>query len=341
MVGIRDSYGEVLPNEYIRFEVLDNNGDYIAAYEPLTYYGRWGHRSTKKVIQIFDLRHKQFIFQGSVYFGIDSIARINDKEYKLFNDYGRDFARLRLPGKYADRFETYASVVPHFSDSDVTLSEFIRLGNISMSIPDAGYWKEMYESDSIAYRFLHRISSMSNVTSSPENDLRYAQALCHFARIESHYDGCLEKAFDDVHNILELLGSGNTSDMTRAASFERLMANASLSIRYDSMAQEFPQYNEEYRAWHNMMEAIICYSDFVIDNDEDNHYLYRDMDNEYSKKEIYDERRRQLETEKRILTGELRSLETPDSLKTKDDVNKILTDITIGKHLIIGIPETV
>lgn len=321
--GIRDKSGEVLPNEYVRIEKLDENGDYIAAIEPQTVYVGYGDSYTTEVIQIFDLNSRQFVFQSGYHFGIDSIARINENEYKLFDNYCRYFAELRLPGKHDGRFESAVTVIPHFSDSKTSLSEFIHLGETPMTTPNDGYWKEMFDVNPVAYKFLHQMSAMSDVELSPENDLQFSRALYHFAKSEPRYEGNMDKAFDEVDDILEILGGGNTNDMTIVSSFERLMANARLSFKYDSMIHDFPLYGEEYIAWHNMMEAIICYSDFVIDNDRDNYYQCRDMDNEYSKKEIFEQRRAYLGIEQRVLNGEVTHIESAADLKSKDDVNKI------------------
>lgn len=321
--GIRDKSGEVLPNEYVRIEKLDENSDYIAVIEPQTEYTRYGDRYTTEVIQIFDLKSRQFVFQSWHHFGIDSIARINENEYKLFDNYGRYFAELRLPGKHGERFESTPTVIPHFSDYNTSLSEFIHLGETLMSTPNDGYWKEMFNVNPIAYKYLHRMSAMSDVELSPENDLQFSRALYHFAKLEPRYDGNMDKAFDEVDDILKILDGGNTNDMTIVSSFERLMANARLSFKYDTMIHDFPLYAEEYIAWHNMMEAIICYSDFVIDNDRDNYCQCRDMDNEYSKKEIFEQRSATLEIEQRILSGVVTHIENAADLKSKEDVNKI------------------
>lgn len=323
MYGIRDKSGEVLPNKYVRIEKLDENGDYIAIIEPQTVYVKFGDSYTTEVIQIFDLNSRQFIFQSGYHFGIDSIAHINENEYKLFNNYRRYFAELRLPGKHDGRFESTAIVIPHFSDSTTSLSEFIHLGETPMITPDYEYWKEMFDVNPIAYKFLHRMSAMSDVVLSPENDLQFSRALYHFAKLEPRYDGNVDKAFDEVDDILKILDGGNTNDMTIVSSFERLMANARLSFKYDTVIHDFPLYAEEYIAWHNMMEAIICYSDFVIDNDTDNYYQCRDMDNEYSKKEIFEQRSACLGLEQRMLKGELTHIESSTDLKSKEDINKI------------------
>lgn len=321
--GIRDKSGEVLPNEYVRIEKLDENGNYIAAFEPQTVYVRYGDSYTTEVIQIFDLNTRQLVYESGYYFGIDSIARINENEYKLFDNYGRYFAELRLPGKHDGRFESTATVIPHFSDSNRSLSEFIHLGETPMTTPNDRYWKEMFDVNPVAYKFLHRMSAMSDVELSPENDLQFSRALYHFAKLEPQYDGNMEKAFDEVDDILEILGGGNTNDMTVVSSFERLMANARLSFKYDTVIHDFPLYAEEYIAWHNMMEAIICYSDFVIDHDRENHYQCRDMDNEYSKKEIFEQRSASLGIEHQILKGVVTHIENDADLKSKEDVNKI------------------
>ena len=321
--GIRDKSGEVLPNEYVRIEKLDENGDYIAVIEPLTVHVRYGDSYTTEVIQIFDLKSRQFVFQSGYHFGIDSIARVNENEYKLFDNYCRYFAKLRLPGKHDGRFESTATVIPHFSDSNTPLSEFIHLGETPMTIPNDGYWKEMFDANPVAYKFLHRMAAMSNLEMSPENDLQFSRALSHFAKSEPRYNGNMDKAFEEVDDILEILDGGNTNDMTVVSSFERLMANARLSVKYDGLIHDFPLYEEEYIAWHNMLEAIICYSDFVIDHDIDNHYLCRDMDNNYSKKEIFEQRGAFLGIEQRILKGELTHIESASDLKSKEDVNKI------------------
>ena len=323
MYGVRDKSDEVLPNEYVRIEKLDENGNYIAAFEPQTVYVRYGDGFTTELIQIYDLKSRQVVFESGYYFGIDSIARINENEYKLFDSYGRYFAELRFPGKYDGRFEPKATVIPHFSDYNTSLSEFIHLGETSMSIPGDGYWKEMFDVNPVAYKFLHRMSAMSDVELSPENDLQFSRTLYHFAKLEPRYAGNMDKAFDEVDGILEILGGGSTNDMTAVSSFERLMANARLSFKYDTVIHDFPLYAEEYIAWHNMMEAIICYSDFIIDHDRENHYQCRDMENEYSKKEIFEQRSASLGIELRILKGVVTHIENVADLKSKEDVNKI------------------
>ena len=99
--------------------------------------------------------------------------------------------------------------------------------------------------------------NMWGVEGTPSNDLNFARAMKYF--IAKDYNSNEGKALNDLHVINEILGGGNTADMTFSMSIDRCLANVQLSWEYEKVIADCPLYETEYTAWHNMI-WIFCLS---------------------------------------------------------------------------------
>ncbi len=86
------------------------------------------------------------------------------------------------------------------------------------------------------------------------------------------------------------------------------------------MIDEYPIYEEEYIAWHNLIEAIAYYSDYIYEND-DWYHSYKET--ECEKAGWASTRLSQLTVERKILSGTVSYTSSSDSLKTLSDILRI------------------
>jgi len=122
-------------------------------------------------------------------------------------------------------------------------------------------------------------------------------------------------------SILHIL-EGDTETDVYGAECERLLSNFRMSVCYSDMIDEYPIYEEEYIAWHNLIEVIAYYSDYIFEND-DSWSQCMAMDYETEKAGWFSSRLSQLEEEKEILAGMVSYTASSDSLKTLTDVLRI------------------
>lgn len=313
--GLRDHDSTILDTKYTQFENLDKKGNYIAAKQI-------GERDSESEIWvIYNLDKRKFVFENTYSFCIAEIKTIDDKQFKLINSDGRHFATLRLPGFYGEEYCDEITIVPHFSEASTPVETFIQSGSAEPTPPEDEYWKEMYTSNPIAYTLLFRVSNMAGEECSPANDLNFAKAVEYYVDKDAHYKGNLDKALGEIGSIVEILGAGNTGTMTACAEYGRLLSNLRMSVCYSDIIGEYPLYKEEYIAWHNLIEAIAYYSDYICENGD--WYQCKAMDDEFEKASWFSTRLSQLEKERKIMAGMVSYTASSDSLKTLTDVLRI------------------
>lgn len=297
---------------YDRIETLDSVKSIMLPYieDDQFHYAPIGYA-------IFDLKKKQYIYEESSEFPIDTIIPINRLNYEIHGR-GRHFATLKLTDNGNENYD--AEIVPHFSSVTISVYDFIRMGERLVAKPTEGCMKEMYVENAKAYRLLEHIFNMWGEELSRNNDVNFARAMYYF--IIQEYGGDKNKAINELNTILEILECGNIQDVTLFTSIHRCISNMQLSWAYDDIMRQFPIYELEYISWHNMVEAIVYYMDYMYDNTDC--YNCKRMEYESTIMNIITERIVNLDAEKEIFTASYYTCPQPDSLKTLSDIDSIL-----------------
>lgn len=323
--GLRDRYGVILPIEYTKLKTLDRWGRYIATISP----NRNGNLWSDQHYGVFDLRKRTFVVNPMT-LDVSGLEKIDDKSFKLINQKGRHFATLCLSGEYRGKYYRDAHVEPHYSDAEISVEEFIgRSENPDLEI-DNPYWLAMRKKNPHAYRLLVQLSELGNEESSPMNDLNYARAVKEIIRNDSYYKGNVEKALSDVARISETItDSGSQLDINKWTDYLRLIASIKTSISYDAIlsAQQNNEWvKKEYTAWHNLMEAMAYYLDYLYSSE-----TYQAVPEDKNNRIIawLDYRRKCLDKEQEILSGKLvYSVPTSmnDSIKKNADFKEFFSN---------------
>lgn len=316
--GLRDRYGVILPIEYTELKTLDRWGHYIETNSP----DRYGNLKSDQRYGVFDLRNRTFVVNPKT-IDVSGLEKIDDKSFKLINPDGRYFATLYLPREYRGTYYPNAHIEPHYADGEISVEEFIgRSQNPNLDV-DNPYWKAMRKKNPHAYRLLIQLSELGNEESSPMNDLNYARAVREIIRNDSYYNGNVEKALSDVAHISEIItDSGSQIDINAWTDYLRLITSVRTSLTYDailSARQNNEWIKKEYTSWHNLMEAMAYYLDYLYSAE-----TYRAVPEEKNNRIIgwLDYRRKCLDKEQEILSGKLvYSLPTAlsDSIKKNAD----------------------
>lgn len=176
-----------------------------------------------------------------------------------------------------------------------------------------------------AYRLLIQLSELGNEESSPINDLNYACAVKEIIRNDPYYKGNVEKALSDMAHISETItDSGSQLDINTWTDYLRLIASIRTSLSYDAImsAQQNNEWiTKEYTAWHNLMEAMVYYLDYLYSAE-----YYRAVPEDKNNRIIawLDFRRVALEKEVGIFSGKLTytaPVTLADSIKREEDFN--------------------
>lgn len=323
--GLRDRYGIILPMKYEELKPLDRWGRYIAVNAP----ERYGCMESDQRYGIYDLRYRKFVLNPAT-IEVTELGRIDDRTFKLINPEGRYFATLYLPGEYRERYYPDAHVEPHFADGETSAEEFLgRAQNPDLDI-DNQYWKAMRKKNPQAYRLMVQMYELAGEESSPINDLNYARAIREIVKQDRYYyKGNLDKALSDVAKLSETItDSGSQQDINTWTDFLRLISSVRTSLAYDSIMsanQDNECIDKEYTAWHNLIEAMAYYLDYLYSTES-----YRTVPEEKNTRIIgwLDYRREALEREYKILSGKLVYAVEPakaDSLKSTDDYEKLFS----------------
>lgn len=273
-------------------------------------------------IYIYDVANNRFLFNDSEFYSITKVEKIMPNAYKLVLSGGRWFATLNLPGEGSEA--TYATITPHFYDIRVSIRDFIADGADSFMMHPYGTWADMKQSSPAAFRMLDRILAMSHKECSPDNDLAFVQAVEYYIDDDPRYLGNFDKAFADIEAMIEALDNDGRDDMTRYGEIKRLLSNINLSRVYIDMITDFSGYRNEYIAWHNLVEAMSRYYNYVIYNDNWSYQEQRDADLNVAN--WLDNRISQLSDERKILSGSKTFPKKTNSLKTENDIRKLCTE---------------
>lgn len=180
-----------------------------------------------------------------------------------------------------------------------------------------------------AYKILVQMISLSGEESSPMNDLNYARAIREIINNDTYYRGNVEKALDDVANLSETItDSGSQTDINTWTDYLRLIASIRASLAYDSILKDAGDnewVNNEYVAWHNLMEVMAYYLDELYSTE-----TYRAVPEEKNCRIIawLDYRRSCIDAEYKILDNKLIYSVNPakaDSIKGKSDYQELFS----------------
>lgn len=299
--GLRDRYGLIIPIEYDELKPLDHWGRYLITKSNLEFE----YKNPETQLGVFDLRERRFIINPRD-IEISEILKIDDNSFSLIDSNGRYFATLFLPGEHDGVYYPNPHLEPHFAQDEVSVSEFINLAETVDYDVDNDYWEIMLQENPQAYKLIIQMTVMGSEKSSPASDLNFAKALREIIQRDAYYKGNIEKAFDEVETTtVTLTDSGSQAAINEWTEYLRLISSARTSLTYDSLFSLFPDnelLREEYIAWHNLIEAMAYYQDYIYSIQ-----YYRGVPTEKNLQIIkwLDYRRDALEKEREIISGNL------------------------------------
>lgn len=283
---------------------------------------RYGNLWSDQHYGVFDLRNRTFVVNPKT-LDVSELFKIDDKSFKLINPEGRYFATLYLPGEYRGRFYPDVHVEPQFANGEKPVEEFIgKAQNPDLDI-DNQYWKAMRRKNPHAYRLLVVMLELGGEESSPINDLNYARALREIINGDVYYRGNIDRALDEVAKLSEIMtDSGSQTDINTWTDCLRLISSIRTSLAYDSLISGMPDnelIKKEYVAWHNLIEAMAYYLDYLYSSE-----TYKAVPEEKNTTIIgwLDQRRAGIGKEHDILSGSrVYSLDPSknDSVRTESD----------------------
>lgn len=323
--GLRDRYGLILPMKYTELKPVDRWGRFLAVNAPVNRESL----ISSQCYGIFDLRNRKFVIAPEN-IAISQIEKIDDMTFKLINPDGRYFATLYMPGEYRSAYSPDAHVEPHFAEGETSVNEFLgRIQNINIDI-DNKYWRAMRKTNPHAYRLLVMLSELGGKESSPVNDLNFAKAIRDVVNKDSYYRGNMNMALDDIDQLSETItDSGSQTDINIWTDYLRLTASVRTSLAYDGLMNKMPDnkwINREYVAWHNLIEAMAYYLDYLYSAE-----TYRAVPEEKNMRILgwLNHRRVALSKEQDILSGNLVYSVDPvksDSIKTDSDFDDFFSN---------------
>lgn len=260
--GIRDRYGIIIPMKYDELTPLDKWGRYIITKSYSEFESMFGSQQ----YGVFDLRKRMFIINPDN-IDVRKIHKIDDKSFRLYDSNERNFAILYLPGDYNGEYYPEAHIEPHFAQDEISVKEFIARAEGVDFDNENDFGEEILKEHPHAYKLIARMTEMGCEKSSPKSDLNYAKAIKEIIQKDSYYKGNIDKAMEDVATASEYLGdSGSQASLNEWTEYLRLIASIQISLTYDSLFSLFPNNDlliKEYIAWHNLMEAMAYYQDYM------------------------------------------------------------------------------
>ncbi|MDE7153701.1 MAG: hypothetical protein K2O00_04565 [Muribaculaceae bacterium] len=253
--GLRDRLGLIVPMEYSDIKVMDPDGRFVLLVSENYPNGQR--------IGVYDLEKKKFVVNPAyeTSYVID-VEQINSSDFRLFNSDGRYFATLRLPGGYSED----ARIVPYFSDSEVSVVEFLGMAHTAETEPFNETDEKLLDSIPHAYKLYRQMINMGTEACSPQSDIHFSRALEMIIEENPHYRGNIAKALDDVTRIGDMISEIEYGDESESSAIRLLCTSAKLSLASDSLYLVSPYFlpvKEEYVAWHNLTEAMTRYLDYM------------------------------------------------------------------------------
>lgn len=316
-VGLRDRYGVIIPAENQKMYFLDHRQNYVAVLveDKSRKDGEYG---------VYCLSERRFVIDPCA--GIAKIEKTNGNEYKMIDSNGRHFASFSLPINVYGIFNKNVEFKPHFSDVNTSVGSFLgRLKDgYEIDLGDNPYWQEMKEHNPRAYDLLCKLMSMAGMESSPANDLAYVKAVATMIENDNYYKGNFKKALKEIAELLEILGGGNRSELNKCAYLSTLMESINLFAAYDGLISHGEAFNCEYQAWHDLMEAIVCYHEWCYNNNSELQYMYAYMDMELEKVSWLKRRKEFVDIENMIINNKCSYVCKLDSVMSIDDAKDII-----------------
>ena len=235
LYGLSDRNGVILPVQYAGVEFLDSAKNYVALKREGELF------LSDYIFSVFDVSRGEFVFNDTLLFAISRIEKLGLNTYKLVNIDNRYFATLHLP----DSDEGRAQIIPYFSDTVVSVRDFIIKGSVASSEPTDSIRVKMKNDNPHAYHLLDRISNMSRIKSSPKNDSNFVRAVSYFVNTDSYYRGNYELAMSEIGTMIKTFDEEGIDDAYCYAEFQRILAGLSLNRTYFRLIDVQPLYKKE------------------------------------------------------------------------------------------------
>lgn len=309
--GIKDGNSVLVPAKYLNIEFVDSTLNIALLQDK-------GNMYQDTSFFIYDVAKREFLFNDSDLYSISKVEKLKTGAYKLVLPGGRWFATLNLPDNNNEIKDS--TIIPHFYDSRVSLRDFIINGTGDFMMHTHSTWADMKKSSPRAFRMMERILAMSSEESSPYNDLTFAQAVEYFIEEDLRYIGNYDLALGEIKDMIRALDNDGRDDMTQYGEIERILSTVNLSRSYIQMITDYPIYHKEYIAWHNLIEVMARYYNFIV-YDDWSYQKQRDADLLIGS--WMDNRRSQLFDERQILMGKKIISKNKNSFKTENDIREL------------------
>lgn len=319
--GIRNRRDIILESKFLQIRFLDPAHEFAAVKtddsDITCDNGHWG---------VYDVRLRRYAI--APYCGIERIEPSDSCVFRMIDADGRHFASFGLPN--AESGDRSIEMTAHFADAKFSKYDFLK--QLKHASADPGEyspcWNYMHDENPHAYAMLEKTLAMAGMPCSPDNDLTFADAFGSVVKSDKYYRGLTTRALDEMDDLIYTLDGGNQHDMNEYAELRRLLSNLRMSLTYRECVPAHTDYYEEYVAWHNLMEALFCYSWYVDQNTE--WYSSKPQERACHKAYVFDNRRQMLETEMKILgiakgSYSRKDLQTPDSDSDVDRDDVITT----------------
>lgn len=314
-IGLRDRFGVIIPADNQKMYFLDDACNYVAVLEDDKGWrkGEYG---------VYSLAERRFVVDACA--GIAKIEKINEVEYKMIDCNDRHFATFSIPANIHAGINKNVEFKAHFSNVETPLDDFLSQLNEEYEIDPGNnvLWQEMKAHNPEAYDLLCKLIAMSDMESSPANDLSYASAFAIIIKNDNYYNGNYNKAFRELDELLDIIGCGNQSDLNTCATLCRLIECVKLFTAYNSLISIDDIINCEYIAWHKLMEAIVSYYEQI--NDRLEWYSGKPMDMEFEKASWLEKRNNFIDIESNIIRKQGCYVCQSDSILTIDDAKQVI-----------------
>lgn len=311
LYGINCNDSVIVPAQYLCVDFLDKSRRYALLKQKGLI--------CDSACLVFDIEEGEFIYNDIEFFSVVSLEEDKPYSYRLINPDIKWFATLNLSKDSASQVE----LIPHFNDSVITVGSFIDEGI-------NGYERSMYvtfdkmkESNPEAFVLFEQINRMTDDKCSPASDLNKSQAVDYFIKNNSRYKGNYALAMKELFSLTKYYNLDGRDDMTQYGMVRHHLANISLSHLYADVLAQYQDYNQEYVAWHNLVEAIVRFSKYNTYNISGDWTYNGIMETELHFERGLECRRHYLDEELDLLKRNKAPAVNNSPLKTKDDVESL------------------